>query len=176
MCARMCMASLRMCWLSRSAGEWLTRSRLLKSLHRSGACVKQWCWMGQSYCLKSTKPFLHLILPSPAPLSQRHYACCGFDSAYNGPSWDRCHCLTWHEMWNYLWRRVNVRQEVQLTLAQFMTETKVNEVRDDLPPVTRPLEGRYSGQRSELCSCRKELVKSWAANDEQFPVMEHTGR
>lgn len=170
-----CVASLRMWWPSCPAGKLLTRSCLLKRLHRSGACVKQWCWMGQSYCLKSTKPFLYLILPSRAPLSQRHYACCGFDSAYSGPSWDLCLCLTWCEMWNYSWRRVNVRQQVQLTLPQFMTETKVNEITDNLLPVTRPLEGRYSGQHSALCSCRKELVKSWAANDEQFPVTEHMG-
>lgn len=53
-----------------------------------------------------------------------------------------------------------------------MTETKVNEIREDLLPVTRPLEGRYSGRRSALCSCRKELVKSWAADVELFPVVE----
>lgn len=54
-----------------------------------------------------------------------------------------------------------------------MTETKVNEIREDLLQVARPLEGLYSGQRSALCSCRKELVKLWAANDELFPVIEH---
>lgn len=57
-----------------------------------------------------------------------------------------------------------------------MTERKVDESSDDLPPVTRPLEGRYSGQRSALCSCRIELVKLWAANDEQFPVKEYMVR
>lgn len=52
----------------------------------------------------------------------------------------------------------------------------MSEIRDDLPPVIRPLEGQYSGQHSALCSFRKVLVRSWAANDEQFPVMEHMVR